>query len=412
MSQRTDTKGELGSLARQIADETLEVWSYHVKKGTSVLANEHKVALLRLARTRSAELHVTSAIAERLISEDWEVREAAARVMLEIGRKPAIKALIARLPDGPRLSKRPSKYWLMQMRFETAKKFLERHMKADSQMHRPAARAVGQVSDPVMRHRLIAQLTHNKSKVRERAARRLSQVGDSAAKTALAARLSDKNWRVRHAAAEALGQFPDSAMTEALTLLLVREDNWQVRSVAAEALENIGDSVSNEALTEVLLTDANRNVRRAAAEALGRIGDPTATEALITTLADELSSVRAAAAEALGQIGGEAATEALTDALADEDWRVRQTAAEALNRSPWRVFDERSPYLSQEVPRVHNETRNGLGPTPAHDDLELVHWHDLADLDGPLYPPGSSARRTPRWPWTWVSQLWHFFRTA
>jgi hypothetical protein len=154
-------------------------------------------------------------------------------------------------------------------------------------------------------------------------------------------------------------------------------------------------------------------VRRAAAEALGQIGSEAATEALTDALADEDLSVRWAAARALGQIGSEAATKALTDALADADSWVRwRAAAEALNRSPWRVFDERSPYLSQEVPRVHNETRNGLSPTPAHDDLELVHWHDLADLGGPLYPPDSSARRTHRWPWTWVSQLWRFVRTA
>jgi HEAT repeat protein/energy-coupling factor transporter ATP-binding protein EcfA2 len=198
----------------------------------------------------------------------------------------------------------------------------------DWQIRQAAARMLGEIGDPQATPALIQALQDEEWLVREAAAWALGQIGDPQATPALIQALRDEEWEVR-GAAWALGQIGDpQAIPALIQALQLQDEDWRVSRAAAWALGQIGDPQAIPALIQAL-RDEKWVVRGTAAKALEQIGPP-AVPALLEALQDEDWRVRQAAAEALGQIGDPQATPALIQALQDEDWRVRRAAVKAL----------------------------------------------------------------------------------
>lgn len=146
--------------------------------------------------------------------------------------------------------------------------------------------------------------------------------------------LHDHSWSVRLAALRALLGIGDVRVTPAV-LECLHDEHTLVREMAAEVLGVLGVSDAMSGLVSAL-NDEDGFVRRAAAESLGALGCGEAVENLIEALSDDDYHVRWAAAEALGKIGDPAAVMALIDLLDDnngyygEDKRLCDVVAESL----------------------------------------------------------------------------------
>ena len=265
-------------------------------------------------------------------------------------------------------------------------------------MHRAAAKALGQIGDPRAVEPLIVVLKDEL--VRITAIEALGAIGDPRAVEPLVAVLEDPEYYRREAAARALGQIGDPRAIEPLVAALgntgpaaavlaqlgdrravvplvaaLRSKDRDVRKAAVEVLGVLCDARAVEplivALDEILL-------RRPAAKSLGAIGDPRAVEPLVAILREH----EGYAAEALGAIGDARAVEPLLAALEDHDWDVRREAAKALvvMYGTGRIDEaQRSAILSQRPvitgPRTRESThfnsgsKNRCADFDTHDDL-------------------------------------------
>jgi HEAT repeat protein len=213
-------------------------------------------------------------------------------------------------------------------------------------MHRAAAKALGEIGDQRAVEPLIVALTDER--VRITAIEALGAIGDPRAVESLIAALKDPAYYRREAAIKSLGQIGDPRAIEPLVAalgnnspaigVLVRlgdpravapliaalgSKDQNVRRAAAEVLGALRDARA----VEPLITALNEIfMRKTAAKSLGAIGDSRAVEPLIAILQDHDGY----AAEALGAIGDPRAVEPLLAALDDRSWEVRRDAAKAL----------------------------------------------------------------------------------
>jgi HEAT repeat protein len=217
-----------------------------------------------------------------------------------------------------------------------------------------AVKVLGEIGDARVVEGLLTRLEDESWIVRGSAAEALGRIGDARAVEGLLTQLEDEDEGVRGSAAEALGRIGDARAIGGLLARLEDKDP-SVRWMAAEALGRIGDARAMEPLTAAL-QDSDGDVRRAATEALVKIGAP-AVGPLTTALKNEKDAVRHAAAEALEQIGwrpdwseagaiywimkrewgkcveiGAPAVEPLIAALKNRNKDVRQAATEALGK--------------------------------------------------------------------------------
>ena len=153
---------------------------------------------------------------------------------------------------------------------------------------------------------LVKILGHEK--VGWEAARALEELRDSRAIDPLIAALSDQDSKVRERAAELLGKMQDPRAIQPLIAALSDEE-WLVRSKVNSALEKLADKAVDPLLAA--LANPNSLVREGAARALGNLSDPRAVEPLIAALKDEYD-VRKRAAYSLGRLGDRRAVEPLT----------------------------------------------------------------------------------------------------
>lgn len=128
--------------------------------------------------------------------------------------------------------------------------------------------------------------------------------------------MKSENPFVRADAARALGEITDPIVTEPLIAALKDRDPF-VRAYAAEALGKLKESQAVEPLI-TLLNDEDSFVQAYAAESLGEIKDPKAVDPLIAVLRNGNPDVRPNVAWALGALGDARAVEPLIHALKDE----------------------------------------------------------------------------------------------
>jgi len=139
---------------------------------------------------------------------------------------------------------------------------------------------------------------------------------------------------MRRQAIEGLGSLgPLPGVVEAL-ITLSKHSEAEIRKAVALALRKMGGAKGAIETLMEMLKDPNPGVRYSAVYAIAELGlaAKPAIAALMQSLQDEDSSVRARAAHALGKIGPVAskAVPALEALLADEDSRVRSSASWAI----------------------------------------------------------------------------------
>ncbi len=116
---------------------------------------------------------------ERLRSQRWEARKAAAQAMAQAGA-PAVKYLTRALSD------------------------------ENPDLRLIAAKALGWMKSPAVATALVGALADEDAGVRKAAAEALAKTGGAGAVASLILALMDEDWSVREAAAEALGVIGDA----------------------------------------------------------------------------------------------------------------------------------------------------------------------------------------------------------
>jgi HEAT repeat protein len=260
-----------------------------------------------------------------------EIREAAVRILAEIGGQQMIGFLTQLLRDENSGIRRYAAWTLGRTGDRQAVEPLIQTLEdEDSSVRYYAAWALGETGDQKAVESLIHLLKGDDRDVRGAAANALSKIGSQKAVEALTQALSSEDSDVRWAAAEVLGMIASEQAIEPLMQAL-NDDDSEIREAAVEALGEIASPESAESLIEAI-GDEDSNVGAAAARALGKIGSQRVVKPLVDALKHEDGEIRETAAEALGKIGDQRAVEPLVSILNDEDSFVRGTAADALGK--------------------------------------------------------------------------------
>ena len=205
-------------------------------------------------------------------------------------------------------------------------------------------------------------LRDHDAEVRIVAARALGEIGDPMSARALLAAASGPRAVPLRIAARSLARLGPGAAPELMRGL--RSDKTTSRAVSAEILGLLGVTAAATALAGAADDDAELDVRIRSARALGRIGVPSALPVLERcTGPDHHPALRAVAARAVGEVGGPIAIELLARLMDDPTHRVASNAARALGR----LGDRALPVLR----------RTAAGPTPGAPYAAEV----LAELD-------------------------------
>lgn len=231
---------------------------------------------------------------------DWEVRQAAAIALGQVGGEKAIDLLADGLYD-----------WSLNVASL-------------------AARSLADMDDPLVVEKMSQLLAKGNHIKRANAIAVLAMRKQPGAADLLLSLLQDSNSDVRANAAKAFYLVKDIRALAPLTAALSDRDKG-VRAGAALAL---GALAAREAVEPLIksLADRNEVVRANAAISLGSLGDPRAVDSLIATLRDRYAQIRTNAAEALGAIGDARSATALGEMIRDENPRVRIQVAKALGK--------------------------------------------------------------------------------
>jgi HEAT repeat protein len=181
-------------------------------------------------------------------------------------------------------------------------------------------------------------------KIRMEAAKALGELGDPVAVEALSAALHDPEAGVRAAAARALGGIGDERAVAPLLAVLGKKVTFGYGGapIHAFAAERDAKTAARDALVRLgavavaplctALTQPAADAASAAAHARGKIGDRRVVPALCAALQDRRPGVSLAAAQALGEMRDRAAVGPLCQALRCSDPSMQLQAAHALGR--------------------------------------------------------------------------------
>jgi HEAT repeat protein len=194
-----------------------------------------------------------------------QVRQAAAKALLQIGDAQAVEPLIAALQDSDRGVREAAVDALGQIGDARAVESLVYILKdKDAWMRKQAANALYMLMDARAVEPLAAALHDRDQGVREAAAEALGPIGDTRAVVPLITALKDRDGKVRLAAARALDELgwqPDNG--EAAAAYWVVHEQWdKCVGIGAPAVEP---------LITVLLRDVGWTARRDAAAALVKV---------------------------------------------------------------------------------------------------------------------------------------------
>ena len=230
----------------------------------------------------------------------------------------------------------------------------------------------------------------NLAATRERSAEQLAVIAprDERALQALILALRDENPEVQRALRK-IGP------AQHLIMALKHRDA-RIRRGATEVLGDLGPRASESVPALVIaLQDKEESVRVGAARSLGAIGAPPAVQSLIVALNDWLPSVRAASAEALGKMRAETSVSALAQRLSDRETAVRVKAAQAI----WRIDRKAELALPVLIAALRDRHAGGdakfvlgeIGPAATEAVPALVQSLREERVGRPLRTPPSSA---------------------
>jgi HEAT repeat protein len=170
-------------------------------------------------------------------------------------------------------------------------------------VRRTAAKALGEIGDPLAVEPLISVLKDKSNYVREATAVALEVLGDPRAVEPLIATLQDSDGKVRESSAKALGKIGDARVVAPFISVLKNENSKAIRMIAMEKLGQMRDARAVEPLI-AMLKDRESGLCDLAVKVLGEIGAP-ATEAILAELKNKNSdaNVRKKMVEALDGIG-------------------------------------------------------------------------------------------------------------
>lgn len=284
-----------------------------------------------VSRFKDKDVQVREEAAERLLSQDEEVRRAALPALLEgikdSNRKVRINSVMA-LNNLFGRERGPEVEAVVRAMMELLKR------DADDGVRWSAVNVLDDIG-PEARAAvplLIEALGEEESRNRCSAARALGQIGSDSKEAAptLIKMLKDPDAEVRYSAAIALGQI-GIGKDDAISVLLddLKSDDYGVRSQAAYGLQTFGPAAGAGApLLAGMLRETEPSSRYRAASALGEIGPAakTTVPALLRSLNDSAEYVRVAAAVALLKIAPESESK-ITPALLEKA-RARIAAVE------------------------------------------------------------------------------------
>lgn len=202
-----------------------------------------------------------------------------------------------------------------------------------------AANALGTIGDVTILEELLANFSHENSRVRQYSAYvvgRLANRMNEAVKTnqevieGLEDIAGDQETTVRVEVTYALYEIGSPSSAD-IFMEALRDEEPRVRSYAATALGDLKTQYATEALINALEVESDRDVRRKMASALGGIGGAFALNTLVRMLPKEAPLVRADIATKLAEVKSPQSVEILTGLLLeDPDGRVRTAAAVGL----------------------------------------------------------------------------------
>jgi HEAT repeat protein len=270
----------------------------------------HLLALLRdedmegpvLAAVRSVGADAVPVLLEGLNDEQILVRQVAATVLGDLGRREAEDALIAMLED------------------------------ENGHVRGSAAEALGKLRSRRGTVPLIALLEDEYENVQECAIRAIAAIGDETVLDGLLADFFAKDAGMRRNIVRLLGRFGSSRALDAL-VFAIKDEESEVRKAVVIALDGVPSDRAEKPLL-VAITDDDPEVRMLAAEGLARSGATGAADALIPLLDDEDLWVRASAARGLGRLGGERYGSVLAAHLSRASDIFLLALVEVLGRSP------------------------------------------------------------------------------
>ncbi|MDD5224506.1 MAG: HEAT repeat domain-containing protein [bacterium] len=193
---------------------------------------------------------------------------------------------------------------------------------------REAARALGELKDPLAVEPLIAALPGG-GEARQDIIWALGEIRDIRAIDPLLPYLEYKDWHLRGQSAEALGKIGGGEKVVDALIKALPDPQENVHWKIAFALGEIGDK---KAVDPLLAFVTPKTCPRCwhAAWALGRIGDKRATGAILSLLGHPETVVRRHSVMSLKMLRDPAAVDGLLGLLEDPDWEIRQYASEAL----------------------------------------------------------------------------------
>jgi len=281
----------------------------------SGLTNVQHVGLAGQQIKQWAGKQAITMLLDLMRNEAWELRQAAARVLVAVETKASQQLVDAfqnwnwNVDEGVVVA-------LRRIGGDAIPVLLAMLKDADWSRRRGAAWALGRLGDRAAVPDLVGALHDEESLVRKEAAAALRTMRDAEAAPALLRALGDEDWRVRKAAADALVQLGTTSIPGLLRMLNdVRAD---VRRIAIIVLGQLGDTIASSALLKAL-KDRNPDVRGAAIHALGMLREAEAVSALAELIEDDAvprwvnRSIGRLAIEALTKIGSSEALRIVQD---------------------------------------------------------------------------------------------------
>ena len=298
---------------------------------------------------------------ELLDSDDWSLREEAAKLLVELREKglPAVRNILKEGTQNQR-------FWafkiMARIMGENAivplAKILETPAEELAEDSRPyALAALKEIRSAKVIPPLLALLSNDSWYLRAEAAEVLATVGDLAVKDLMtglnnensdvrfwilkvlrkilnedaieiiAEHLKSEHKGTRYSAVLTLGEIPCEKAAEILIDCFI-DEAWVIRKAAADALALMGERAVEPLLRS--LTSTSTECLYWALQTLGRVGGERAVAFIAKLLEHKDRSIRMAAIDALAGVGGLQAMGSLVNAFRNKEWVVRQRASDAM----------------------------------------------------------------------------------
>lgn len=278
-----------------------------------------------------------------LKSRDRKVRQAAAKVLAELGKEalPALPALSEALKDRDEVVSYRAAKALSNLGAPAVSHLAVALADGRTAVRKNAADALKTIAlkggdCSIAIPSLIDSLGDESARVETRSAAALVAMGEAAV-PALIDALADGNASIRRRSAATLGRIGPAAAAAAPDLAEgLKDDDAGVRAACARSLGKIGPEARSAipALVEAL-GDRDVELRCRSVEVLGAIAvnkdGRDALPPLVNSLGDKSQRVRSRASDSLVE-AGETAVPALVDAMGSENRRIRLTAAATLGK--------------------------------------------------------------------------------